>query len=41
MLQKSFSVEIYGTVGDKDIEDINRTRVPYKIFKRQLGQRRV
>ena len=38
MLQKSFSAEIYGTVGDKVIEAINRIGVPYKIFKTKLGK---
>ena len=41
MLQKSFSAGIYGTVGDKVIEDINITGVRYKIFKRTLGDGRV
>ena len=41
MLQKSFSAEIYGTEGDKVIEDINIKGVSYKIFKRKLGDRRV
>ena len=29
----ALTVEIYGTVGDKVIEAINETGVPYKIFK--------
>ena len=41
MLQKSFSAEIYVSEGDKVIEDINRTVVPYKIFKTKLEYSRV
>jgi len=36
-----FAVEFYGTVGDKVIEAINGTGVPYKIFKTKLGYSRV
>ena len=38
---KIFSAEIYGTVGDKFIEAMNGTGVPYKIFKTKLGYSRV
>ena len=31
------SVEFYGTLGDKVIEAMNGTGVPYKIFKTKLG----
>ena len=37
----ALTVEIYGTVGDKVIEAMNRTGVPYKIFKTKLGYSRV
>jgi len=40
LLQKFFS-EIYGNVGDKVIEAMNGTGVPYKIFKTKLGYSRV
>ena len=40
LLQKSFSAEIYGILGDKVIEAMNRTGVPYKIFKTKLGYSR-
>ena len=36
-----FSVEFYGTLGDKVIEAKNGTGVPYKIFKTKLGHSRV
>jgi autoinducer 2-degrading protein len=36
-----FSVEFYGTVGDKIIEAMNGTGVVYKIFKKKLGYSRV
>ena len=35
------AVEFYGTVGDKVIEAMNGTGVPYKIFKTKLGYSRV
>ena len=35
-----FSDEIYGTVGDKDIEAMNGTGVPHKIFKTKFGYSR-
>ena len=34
LLKKSFSAEIYGTVGDKVIEAMNLKGFPYKIFKK-------
>jgi len=40
-LGTDFSVEFYGTVGDKVIEAMQRTGVPYKIFKTKLGYSRV
>ena len=39
-LGTDFSVEFYGTVGDKVIEAMNGTGVPYKIFKTKLGYSR-
>ena len=36
-----FSFEFYGTVGDKVIEAMNGTGVPYKIFKIKLGYSRI
>ena len=36
-LGTDLSVEFYGTVGDKVIEAMNGTGVPYKIFKTKLG----
>ena len=40
-LGTEFSVEFYGSVGDKVIEAMNGTGVPYKIFKTKLGYSRV
>ena len=40
-LGTDLSVEFYGTVGDKVIEAMNGTGVPYKIFKTKLGYSRV
>ena len=40
-LGTDFSVEFYGTVGDKIIEAMNGTGVVYKIFKKKLGYSRV
>tara|TARA_A100001388_G_scaffold255586_1_gene220149 strand:- start:144 stop:428 length:285 start_codon:yes stop_codon:yes gene_type:complete len=40
-LGTDFSVELYGTVGDKDIEAMNGTGFPYKIYKTKLGYRRI
>ena len=37
-LGTDFSVEFYGTVGNKVIEAMNGTGVPYKIFKTKLGK---
>ena len=39
-LGTDFSVEFYGTVGDKVIEAMNATGVPYKIYKTKLGYSR-
>ena len=41
VLGTDFSVEFYGTVGYKVIEAMNRTGVPYKIYKTKLGYSRV
>ena len=40
-LGTDFSVEFYGTVGDKVIEAMNGTGFPYKIFKTKFGYSRV
>ena len=40
-LGTDLSVEFYGTVGDKVIQAMNATGVPYKIFKTKLGYSRV
>ena len=40
-LGTDLSIEFYGTVGDKVIEAMDRTGVPYKIFKTKLGYSRV
>ena len=40
-LDMSYFAEIYGTVGDKVIEAMIVTVVPYKIFKTKLGYSRV
>ena len=39
-LGTDFSVEIYGTVGDKVIEAMKGTEVPFKVFKTQFGYSR-
>ena len=39
-LGTAFSVEFYGTVGDKVIAAMNGKGVPYKIFKTKLGYSR-
>ena len=41
LCSRNFFAEIYGTVGDKVIEAMNGTGVPYKIFKTKLGYSRV
>ena len=41
LCSRNFFDRIYGTLGDKVIEAMNGTGVPYKIFKRKLGYRRV
>ena len=38
---RNFFAEIYETLGDKVIEAMNGTGVPYKIFKTKLGYSRV
>ena len=40
-LGTDLSVEFYGTVGDKVIEALNATGVPYQIYKTKLGYSRV
>lgn len=40
-LGTDFSVEFYGTVGDKVIEAMKETGVPFKVFKTQFGYSRV
>ena len=40
-LGTDFSVEFYGTVGDKVIEAMKGTGVSFKVFKTQFGYRRV
>ena len=40
-LGTDFSVEFYGTVGDRVIEAMQATGVPFKIFKTKLGYSRV
>ena len=40
-LGREFSVEFYGTVGDKVVEAMNGIVVQYKIFKTKLGYSRV
>ena len=40
-LGTDFSVEFYGTVGDKVIEAMKGTGVPFKVFKTQFGYSRV
>ena len=40
-LGTDFSVEFYGSVGDKVIAAMHGTGVPYKIFKKKLGYSRV
>ena len=37
----ALTVEIYGTVGDKVIEAMKGTGVPFKVFKTKLGYSRV
>jgi len=37
LCSRNFFAEIYGTVGDKVIEAMNGTGVPYMIFKKKLG----
>ena len=40
-LGTDFSFEFYCTMGDKVIEAMNATGVPYKIYKTKLGYSRV
>ena len=41
LCSRNFFAEIYGTVGDKVIEAMNGTGVPYKIFNTKFGYSRV
>ena len=40
-LADDFSVEVYGTVGDKCLEVMKGTGVPFKVFKSKLGHSRL
>ena len=40
-LADDFTVEVYGTVGDKCLEVMNGTGVSFKVFKTKLGYSRV
>jgi len=40
-LADDFTVEVYGTVGDKCLEVMNGTGVPFKVFTTKLGYSRV
>ena len=40
-LADDFTVEVYGTVGDKCLEVIKGTGVPFKVFTTKLGYSRV
>ena len=40
-LADNFTVEVYGTVGDKCLEVMNGTGVPFKVFTTKLGYSRV
>ena len=40
-LGDAFTVEVYGTVGDKCLEVMNGTGVPFKVFTTKLGYSRV
>ena len=36
-IAEDFTIEVYGTVGDKCLEVMESTGVPFKIFKTKLG----
>ena len=40
-LADDFKVEVYGTVGDKCLEVMHETGVPFKVFNTKLGYTRV
>tara|TARA_Y100001968_G_scaffold106102_1_gene95975 strand:- start:2706 stop:3092 length:387 start_codon:yes stop_codon:yes gene_type:complete len=40
-LADNFTVEVYGTVGDKCLEVMNGTGVPFKVFTSKFGYSRV
>ena len=40
-LADDFTVEVYGTVGDKCLEVMNGTGVPFKVFQSKLGYSRL
>ena len=40
-LGTDFYVEFYGTVGDKVIEAMNGSGLPFKVFKTKLGYSRI
>ena len=41
LIDGDVAIEIYGTVGDKVIEAMNGSGLPFKVFKTQLGYNRV
>ena len=41
LCEGALTVEIYGTFGDKVIEAMNPTGVPFKIFETKFGHSRV
>ena len=40
-LADDFTVEVYGTVGDKCLEVMKGTGVPFKVFQTKLGYSRL
>ena len=40
-LADDFTVEVYGTVGDKCLEVMNGTGIPFRVFTTKLGYSRV
>ena len=41
LIDGDVAIEFYGTVGDKVIEAMNGSRLPYKVFKTKLGYSRI
>ena len=41
LIDGDVAIEFYGTVGDKVIEAMNGSGLPFKVFKTQLGYSRV